>query len=283
KDQLDLWAFDTRTGASKLLVDSRALATGPETRSAEEEARRERQRTASLQGIVEYSFSRDGKRLLVPLGGDLYVYELDAVPAVQRLTTTDAYETDAKLSPRGHYVSFIRDQDLYVIDLRTGQESALTTDGEGLIQNGVAEFIAQEEMDRDTGYWWSPDESRIAFTRIDDSPVQEVERFEIDADAARMYRQRYPAAGTANTQVELRIIELKSRRMLDVDLDLRDRYLARVDWFPSSTAIAVQRQSRDQKRLELFSADVGDGSARWLIEETDPNRNELTHAPHCHD
>src|SRR5512138_3979291 len=58
KDQLDLWAFDTRTGASKLLVDSRALATGPETLSAEEEARRERQRTASLQGIVEYSFSR---------------------------------------------------------------------------------------------------------------------------------------------------------------------------------------------------------------------------------
>src|SRR5690606_32180175 len=159
KDQLDLWAFDTRTGASKLLVDSRALATGPETLSAEEEARRERQRTASLQGIVEYSFSRDGKRLLVPLGGDLYVYELDAVPAVRRLTTTDAYETDAKLSPRGRYVSFIRDQNLYVIDLRTGNETALTTDGEGLIHNGVAEFIAQEEMDRDTGYWWSPDES----------------------------------------------------------------------------------------------------------------------------
>src|SRR5690606_12370874 len=126
----------------------------------------------------------------------------------------------------------------------------------------------------------SPDESRIAFTRIDDSPVQEVERFEIDADAARMYRQRYPAAGTANTRVELRIIELKSRRILDVDLDLRDRYLARVDWFPSSKALAVQRQSRDQKRLELFSVDVRDGSARVLIEETSPYWIELNHDLH---
>ncbi len=280
KDQLDLWAFDTRTGTSKLLVDSSAFIDGTETLSAEEEARRERQRTASLRGIVEYSFSRDGKRLLVPIAGDLYLCELERTPAVRRLTTTGAYETDAKLSPRGRYVSFIRDQDLYVIDLRTGQESALTTDGEGLIQNGVAEFIAQEEMDRDTGYWWSPDESRIAFTRIDDSPVQEVERFEIDADAARMYRQRYPAAGTANTRVELRIIELKSLRILDVDLDLRDRYLARVDWFPSSKAIAVQRQSRDQKRLELFSVDVRDGSARVLIEETSPYWIELNHDLH---
>jgi len=280
KDQLDLWAFDTRTGASKLLVDSRALATGPETLSAEEEARRERQRTASLQGIVEYSFSRDGKRLLVPLGGDLYVYELDAVPAVRRLTTTDAYETDAKLSPRGRYVSFIRDQNLYVIDLRTGNETALTTDGEGLIHNGVAEFIAQEEMDRDTGYWWSPDESRIAFTRVDESPVQEVERFEIDADGARMYRQRYPATGTANAHVELRLVELASGRTMNVDLDLRDRYLARVDWFPSSRSLAVQRQSRDQKRLELFRVDARDGSARVLLEESSPHWIELNHDLH---
>src|SRR5262249_26891799 len=73
KDQLDLWAFDTRTGKSQLLVDSRSLVS-EERLSAEEEARRERQRTASLRGIVEYQFAEDGKRLLIPLGGDLYLY-----------------------------------------------------------------------------------------------------------------------------------------------------------------------------------------------------------------
>ena len=61
---------------------------------------------------------------------------------VRRLTETQAYETDAKFSPQSRYVSFIRDQDLFVIDLRSGKESALTSDGEGLVQNGVAEFIA---------------------------------------------------------------------------------------------------------------------------------------------
>ncbi len=275
KDQLDLWAFDTKTGATKLLVDSRAFIAGAETLSAEEEARRERQRTASLRGIVEYSFSKDGKHLLVPIAGDLYLCELGTTPSIRRLTRTESYETDAKLSPRGRFVSFIRDQDLFVFDLRTGEELALTTDGEGLIQNGVAEFIAQEEMDRDTGYWWSPDETRIAFTRIDDNPVQEVQRFEIGATGAQMYQQRYPAAGTANTLVALRIVEVGSGQTSAPQVDFKDHYLARVDWFPDSRSLAVQKQSRDQKRLELLKVDVRSGRALRLIEEKSPHWVEL--------
>src|SRR5437868_377335 len=76
KDQLDLWAFDTKSGQARLLVDSRAFIGDNERLSAEEEARRERQRTASLRGIVEYKFSSNGTRLLVPMDGDLYLYDL---------------------------------------------------------------------------------------------------------------------------------------------------------------------------------------------------------------
>ena len=275
KDQLDLWAFDTRTGQSRLLVDSRALVAD-EKLSAEEEARRERQRTASLRGIVEYQFAEDGKRLLIPLGGDLYLYELNArANPVTRLTATASYETDARFSPGGRYVSFIRDQNLFAIDLRTRQERALTTDGAGLVQNGVAEFVAQEEMDRDTGYWWSPDDSRVAYTRIDDAPVQEVERYEINADGARMYRQRYPAAGTPNAHVELKLIELASGTVTPVDLQLGDGYLARVDWLRDSKHLAVQRQTRDQKRLDLLKVDVASGRSQTLLTETSPNWIEL--------
>ncbi|MFL6618626.1 MAG: DPP IV N-terminal domain-containing protein [Povalibacter sp.] len=271
KDQLDLWAFDTKTGKSKLLVDSRAFAGDDEKLSTEEEARRERARTASLRGIVEYEFSSDGKRLLVPLAGDLYVYDLSAKSdPVRRLTQTDAYETDARFSPRSKYVSFIRDQDIFVIDLVTGKEQALTVDGEGLIQNGVAEFVAQEEMDRSTGYWWSPDEKQIAFTRIDDSPVREVERFEINADGARMFRQRYPAAGTPNTHVELKVLDLSTKRVTPVDLGTGDTYLARVNWFKDSRSLAVQRQPRDQKRLDLLKIDASSGTAKPLLTETSP-------------
>ena len=276
KDQLDLWAFDTRNGKSRLLVDSRALVGDHERLSAEEEARRERQRTASLRGIVEYQFSADGNRLLIPLGGDLYLYELNAREnPVTRLTSSASYETDSRFSPGGRYVSFIRDHNLFAIDLRTRQERQLTADGAGLVQNGVAEFVAQEEMDRDTGYWWSPDDSQVAYARIDDTPVQEVERFEINADGARMYRQRYPAAGTPNTSVELKVMHLDSGKVTPVALDLGDGYLARVDWFPDSKHLAVQRQTRDQKRLDLLKVEAASGGARVMFTETSANWIEL--------
>ncbi len=168
--------------------------------SAEEEARRERQRTSSLSGIMEYQFSPDSHSLLVPLGGDLYVYNLRAKPteAVRRSRRPTASRRTRASRPKGRYVSFVRDQNLVVYDLATGQERAITRDGGGLVSFGTAEFIAQEEMGRTTGYWWSPDEKRIAFTRVDESPVAEVERFEIYADSVKVVKQRYPAAGAKN-------------------------------------------------------------------------------------
>jgi dipeptidyl-peptidase-4 len=281
KDRYDLWAYDVKAQRHRRLVDSRTLAGADKALSAEEEARRERQRTSSLSGIVEYSFAPDSRHLLIPLNGDLYVYDLGAKPeqAVRRLTNTEAYETDARFSPRSHFVSFIRDQNLFVIDLANGTERAITREGGGLVSFGMAEFIAQEEMDRDTGYWWSPDERRIALARVDESPVAEVERFEIQATGARVVRQRYPATGTANARVDLLVADLGSDIRLPLDLGQGDFYLPRVEWFPDSRAVAVQRQSRDQKTLELLRFDL-DGRSRVLITERSdswvPLHRELT-------
>ena len=110
----DLWAFDIAAGQHRLLVDSRSLVPAGETLSAEEEARRERQRTAALRGIVEYQWAPDSRALLFPLGGDLYHYDLrrPLSEALRRLTATGSWETDAQYSPKGRFVSFIRDQDL---------------------------------------------------------------------------------------------------------------------------------------------------------------------------
>ena len=271
KDRMDLWEYDIRSGQSRLLVDSRALIPREGRLSDEERQRRERQRISSLSGIVEYLFAPDGQALLFPLGGDLFYYDLrlPAGQAVRQLTRTAEAETDARFSPLGRSVSFIRNQNLFVLDLATNQERALTTDGGGLIRNGMAEFIAQEEMARNTGYWWSPDEQHIAYTRTDETPVPEVERFEINADEVSVYTQRYPAAGTHNALIELKSIELKSGKVTDLDLGPeRDIYLARVDWFPDGRYLAAQRQSRDQRRLDLLKIDVGSGKASTLLTET---------------
>ena len=275
KDRLDLWAYDIGKQRHRRLVDSAKLVPEEHAPSAEEEQRRERQRTSALSGILEYQFSADSRYLLVPLGGDLYVYDLQAKPrqAVQRLTHEAHYETDAKFSPLGHYVSFIRDQNLVVHELATGKEHYITRQGGGLISFGTAEFIAQEEMGRTTGYWWAPDEKRIAFTRVDESPVPEVERFEIYADRTQVVKQRYPAAGSPNALVELFVADVASSAAASpapVQVDLgsnTDFYLARVNWFPDSSAIAVQREARDQKTLALLRADPATGATNELLSE----------------
>jgi dipeptidyl-peptidase 4 len=284
RDRLDLWAYDVRKQAHRRLIDARALVPDVAPLSAEEAARRERQRTSALSGILEYAFAPDSTQILVPLGGDLYLYDLRATPdkAVRRLTQTPTFETDARVSPRGRYVSFIRDQNLVVLDLSAGTEIAITRDGAGTVSFGMAEFIAQEEMERDTGYWWSPDDSRIAYTRVDDARIPETERFEINARNVEVVRQRYPYTGGVNASVELYVSRLGApTQAVAMNLGVnRDIYLARVEFFPDSSTLAVQRHSRDQKTLDLLAIDATTGDARTLITERSntwvPLNDELT-------
>jgi dipeptidyl-peptidase-4 len=230
---------------------------------------------------VDYQFSPDSRYLLIPIAGDLFLYDLKAprgTDPARRLTSTEAAETDARFSPGGRYVSFVRGQNLFVIEVASGRETAVTTAGGGLVSFGMAEFIAQEEMDRDTGYWWSPDERMIALTRVDESPVDELERFEIFAESVRVVRQRYPAAGRPNARVDLWVATLDGPTPALRELPAAaagDGYLARVAWFPDSRALAVQRQTRDQKRLELLKVDAATGAAKRLLEEQSDTWVEL--------
>ncbi|NNM75815.1 S9 family peptidase [Sphingomonas sp. ID1715] len=266
KERFDLWAVDTSTGAERMLVDSRKFATGAELSEAER-MRRERARIADQTGIVAYDWSADARSLLVPLDGDLYLATLDG--QVRRLTATPTSELDGTVSPRGKYVSFVRDQNLVVLDLATGKERALTRDGRDTLSWGVAEFIAQEEMDRRRGHWWSPDDKRIAVARVDESPVAIVTRSAIGADGTRVYAQRYPKAGTPNARVELYVFGVRGGKPVKVDLGPDpDIYLARVNWTADGSALLVQRESRDQKRLDLLSVDPVTGKSSVLFTET---------------
>src|SRR5690606_11820407 len=137
RNQLDLWEYDIASGQTRLLVDSRVVLPGEETLSDEEKARRERQRIAGLSGIVDYQWSPDSQRLLFPLGGELYLYDLSktGADAVRQLTAGGGFATDPKLSPKGGYVSFVRARDLWVIDLSSGAEIRFTHDGSEVVGN----------------------------------------------------------------------------------------------------------------------------------------------------
>ncbi|HEV2081011.1 MAG TPA: S9 family peptidase [Brevundimonas sp.] len=275
-DVQDLWAMPTSGGAPFKLIDARALVPDAGELSEAEIARRERMRI-SARGVVEYAWDQQGRYILAPLEGDVFLAERQG-GTVRRLTETEADEIDAKVSPKGNYVSWVRDQDLVVYDLAAGAEQAVTTDGDGLITWATAEFIAQEEMDRDTGYWWSPDERYIALQRTDETQVDVIPRLDISGGGATVVEQRYPRAGRPNAVVDLYVHDRTTGRRIKVDLgENPDVYLARVNWSTDGGTLYVQRQSRDQRTLDLIAVDPATGQGRVIFTQTSDAWVPLTH------
>ncbi|WP_010413851.1 DPP IV N-terminal domain-containing protein [Citromicrobium sp. JLT1363] len=264
RERYDLWGYDRESGEWTMLVDSKALGSGREL-SEDEKMQRERARVGNLRGIITYQWNSDGSGVLVPLDGDLYLAKLDGT--VTRLTNTEESELNPKLSPEGRYVSFVRDRQLWTGPV--GEDAQPITPKEGeLIRWGEAEFVAQEEMARLTGYWWGPKEERIAVQRTDESPVGVVTRAAIGATGTKVYDQRYPVAGSDNAIVELFVMDPDGGNRVKVDLgEETDIYLARVDWAPDGT-LYVQRQNREQTRLDMLKVDPATGNSEvWFTEE----------------
>ncbi|MBI0475054.1 S9 family peptidase [Sphingomonas sp. MA1305] len=273
KERSDLWARDTRTGAERMLVDSKTVGSGAALSEAEK-MQRERARIGGAKGIVTYDFAPDGRSILVPIDGDLYLASLDG--GVRRLTDRPGGQLNPVISPKGAFVSFVRDQNVFVQPLDGRAARALTTAGGGTVHFGEAEFVAQEEMDRRTGYWWSPDERYVAVERFDEAPVHVATRASIGATGTKTYDQRYPAAGTPNVLVELHVMRPDGSGQVKVDLGADpDIYLARVDWTPDGTTLLVQRQSRDQKTLDMLAVDPTTGRSHVLFTERAPAKSWL--------
>ncbi len=272
----DLWAANVSGGDPRLLVDGRRLIPQGRALSEAEVARRERQGIQS-RGVVDYGWDSEGRFILVPVEGDLWLFER-ADGALRQLTATESDEIDAKVSPKGSFVSFVRDDNLYLQPLGGGAERAITRDGTELKSWATAEFIAQEELDRDTGYWWSPDESRIALAHVDNSGVDIVPRPDVNAAGAVIVEQRYPRAGRPNAIVDLYVASVADGQRVKVDLGPdRDIYLARVDWSADGRTLYVQRLSRDQRRLDLLSVDPSTGVSRVILTQTARHWVELSH------
>ena len=266
RDRYDLWAVDVATGSTRMLVDSTKLGSGAAL-SETERMNRERQRIASVKGIASYDWAPDSRSLLVPIDGDLWLAATDG--GVRQLTTTAATETDAQLSPKGRFAAFVRDRNAFVLDLTSGRETALSHDGSDTIGWGAAEFIAQEELHRFVGMWWSPDDRRIAVARVDEGGVHVVQRAAIGADGTRVFAQRYPAAGTPNAVVDLWLMAPDGSARVKADLGPNpDIYLARVDWAADGSVLYVQRLTRDQKQLDLLRVDPATGASAVVLTES---------------
>ncbi len=268
RERYDLWGFDRKAGSWRMLVDSLKLSSG-RVLSEAEKMQRERQRIGDLKGIVEYQWSPDSKAVLVPIDGDLFLAGLDGT--VRKIAGTKGGELDPSLSPKGTRIAFVRDQRVFVgpVDGTSLPQPVTPEEASATVHWGEAEFVAQEEMSRFKGFWWAPDDSRLAVERFDEAPVGTVTRAAIGAEGTKTFEQRYPVAGSPNVVVSLWVIGADGHSKVEVDLGPdKDIYLARVDWAPDGKTLYVQRENRAQTRLDMLSVDPATGKAEVLFTET---------------
>ncbi|MDQ1446091.1 MAG: dipeptidyl-peptidase 4 [Acidimicrobiaceae bacterium] len=246
-DDLDrrLYALSLEDGSTGLLLEPDQGVT-EQALSPEERLRRERQREYGL-GVSSYAWAKDAPVLLTPLPDGVHVDGALRVPAPA---------LDAQLSPDGSRVAFVREGELWVDDtpLTPGAADGLTY--------GLAEFIAQEEMARAHGFWWSTDGTRIAFTEVDERHIPEFRIAHLGSDGLDDEAHRYPFVGAANAKVRLGVVHVGRAQV--TWLDLPDfEYLARVDWCPDGSLL-VQTTDRAQQHLTLSRFD---GTTRTTVLE----------------
>lgn len=267
-----LWILDVATGEERLLVDPAQLDVEDEAVPAEERARRERSREAST-GIVRYSGDLALKQAVFDLGGRVFL--LDTRAAQLRALPVREPAVDSRLDPTGTTVAYVSTGSLRVIGVDGGSDHALLEGDRADVTYGLAEFIAAEEMDRQEGYWWSPDGSRLAVARVDVSPVQ---RWFISdpANPGRPPQQvAYPVAGSHNARVTMVLVDLAGNTV-PVHWDhARFEYLVAARWSKHGLLIVVQ--TRDQRTLRILDVDLANGSTTLRREDTDPDWVDIVH------
>ena len=203
--------------------------------------------------------------------GDLIYYELGTDRAV-KLTNSPEEEMEEDFSPDGAMVSFVRNNNLFVLDVATGRERQLTTDGSEKVFNGRLDWVYEEELygrgDK-RGYWWSPDSKQIAYLRLDEKDVKSFPVVDHIPTVQVLEDTAYPLAGAPNPLARLGIVSATggTTRWADTSkYDPKDFLIVRVTWSPDSRRVIYQAQNREQTFLDLNAA-ASDGKATTLFRE----------------
>jgi dipeptidyl-peptidase 4 len=287
---LKLYELDLGSGREReLLTPAQLLGGTEENLSAEEKARRERQRQ-TLKGFTAFEISADGTRLLVTLSGKLYVLDRTAAAgATAKIAELPGSGwIDPRFSPDGRYVAAAGlDRELHVIDLgstgvppvipqthgqdarATPAERAITSGATATLSHGTAEFVAQEEMSREHGYWWSPDSATLLVQETDESHVDVrtiADSLHPESTPTKFF---YPRAGTPNAMVRLMLVPLAGNAPLPVAWDnTAFPYLTHVAW-PKTGPLVLLVQNREQTDERLLAVDLASGTTHELLHESD--------------
>jgi len=213
-------------------------------------------------------------RLIYQKDNDLYLLDTKK-KEFKRLTNNSAEEKNPTFSPDGNYVAFTRDNNLFTIEIETGQEKQYTKDGSDVVYNGWAAWLYYEEiLGRPSHYkafWWSPDSRHIAFYRFDETNVPIFPIFNSEGVHGFLENTRYPKAGDPNPEVRFGIITVNQDQVVWADFNEKnDQYFGQPFWTPSGKKLITQWMNRGQDTLIFYSIDIETGKKNIVYTEHQP-------------
>jgi dipeptidyl-peptidase-4 len=234
----------------------------------------------------DYSFSPNEQKVLFSTEreqiyrrsskADYYVYDLQT----KKLTklSKGGKQMYTTFSPDARRVAFARDNNLFVVDLNTRQETQITSTGkQNETINGSADWVYEEEFSFAKGFDWSPDGTKIAFYTFDERRVPEFNLQKWGELYPQDYKFKYPKAGEANSVVAVSVYHLGNGRTVKMATgDEPDLYLPRLQWTKNPNLVSIQKMNRLQNTLEILHANATTGKAEVVLKETDPAYIDVT-------
>jgi len=263
--QTELWSMDATTGERHLLIGAeKLLAILPALPAKLNQA-------TGLGRIPpsQYQWAPDSAALLFQ--GELSLTWFDLKTQTPRaLVSGTETLADPKISPDGRSVSFVRQHNVWIVDVASGKERAITRGGTEEIRKGELDWVYPEELEIKTAYWWAPDSSAIAYLEMNETQVTQYPLVDFASYSGEADLERYPIAGGKNPAVRVFVASLQGGepRWMDTG-ENSDIYLARVDWLRDAGHLAIQRLNRPQTELDLLIADTNTGKAPVTLREKD--------------
>ncbi|MFO7977870.1 MAG: S9 family peptidase [Bacteroidales bacterium] len=236
--------------------------------------------------INTYSFSDDEKKLLIGVRqeaifrhsrmAEYYIWDFER----QHLEALSegGKQRLPQFSPDGSMVAFVRDNNIFLKNLNTGHEQAITTDGVyNQVINGTTDWVYEEEFGFTQGFYWAPDGANLAFYRFDESQVKEFTMLLYGELYPNEHRFKYPKAGEDNSVVTIHIYNVETGKTLQVDTgEETDQYIPRIKWTADPEKLAVLRLNRHQNQLEILLAEAASGATSLLYMENNMYYVDIT-------
>lgn len=229
--------------------------------------------------IADYTLSSNEQKILIETDpeqiyrrssrAENFVYDIKT----KKLTKLSAggKQSFATFSPDGTKIAFVRQNNLFMVDLNTMSERQITTDGKwNNIINGMCDWVYEEEFSFAKAFFWSPDSRKIAFYTFDESKVPEYNMQMWGKLYPTDYRYKYPKAGEPNSTVSISVYNLVDTKTVKMDLGKEtDLYIPRIRWTINTNVLSISRLNRYQNKMELIHADAFTGKTTTiLIEES---------------